>query len=198
MGVPVAVAWCATAMFAALVRPCLARLVRLDYPALGAATRHADVAGLLMAVAMLAMVSPFGFPVPVAGWQALFVVTASFFLVAAVRGRAEQGGCRHGDLHHGVSALAMVYMLAAMPHGDTGHGVWPVMVDEGATGGYALPAVALAGALYFAVDAMLTARRMMRSRRAGTPEPEGVASRDGCRTVMSVGMAGMFAVGFVG
>ncbi|EHR62127.1 DUF5134 domain-containing protein [Saccharomonospora cyanea] len=198
MGVPTAVAWGATAVFGLLVRPCVSRLVRLDYTRLGPGVRQADLAGLLMAVAMTAMVSPVGFPVPVAGWQALFVVTACWFLVAAARERAERRVCRGCDLHHAVSAAAMVYMLAAAPHGDAGHSVWPIMVGEDVTGGegeFAVPAVALACVLYFAVDTAMTVRRVVRTRRDGASLPEGVASRFGCRAVMSAGMAAMFAVG---
>ncbi|WP_197319229.1 DUF5134 domain-containing protein [Saccharomonospora sp. NB11] len=193
MSVAVVVAWGATVVFAALLRPCLTRLTTLDYATLGAATRQADVAGLLMTVAMLAMVSPLGFPVPVAGWQAVFVVTAAFFLAAAVRGGDAR--CRRCDLHHGLGALAMLYMLAAMPHGDAGHGVWPTMVDGAATGGYALPLVAAGCVVYFALDGALTVRRLVRARRAATVAPAGAASRSTCRAVMSAGMAAMFAVG---
>ncbi|EID55925.1 DUF5134 domain-containing protein [Saccharomonospora xinjiangensis] len=198
MGIPTAVAWGATAVFGVLLRPCLSRLVRLDYATLGAGTRQADVAGLLMAVAMLAMVSPVGFPVPVAGWQALLAVTACWFLAAALRERAGRGVCRGCDLHHGVSAAAMVYMLAAMPHGDAGHSVWPTMVGEPVTGTFVLPAVAAVLGLYFAGDVAATVRRVVRVRRGDTRPPAGVLSRFGCRAVMSAGMALMFAAGLAG
>ncbi len=196
MGIPTTAAWGATAVFGLLVRPCVSRLVQLDYSRLGPGVRQADLAALLMAVAMLAMVSPLGFPVPVAGWQALFTVTACWFLVAAARERTERKVCRSCDLHHGVGAAAMVYMLAAMPHDDAGHSVWPTMVDG--EGVFAMPTVALACVLYFGVDAAVTVRRVVRTRRAGASPPAGVASRLGCRAVMSAGMAAVFAAGLMG
>lgn len=198
MGVPTAAAWAVTAVFALLVQPCVSRLVRLDYTGLGPGVRQADVAGLLMALAMVAMVSPVGFPVPVAGWQALFVLSACWFFAAGLRERSTRGVCRRCDFHHAVSAAAMVYMFAAMPHGEAGHSVWPVMVGEDVTGTFALPAVAFACVLYFAVDTASSVRHLVRTRRGAASPPEGVVSRSVCRTVMSAGMAGLFAVGLVG
>lgn len=198
MGIPVAAAWGATAVFVLLVYPCLSRLVRLDYHRLGTGVREADLVGLLMALAMAAMVSPVGFPVPVAGWQALFFVATCWFVVNVVRSPATRNVCRHCDFHHGVSAAAMVYMLAAMPHGDGGHhSVWPMMVDPATAQTYALPAVALVCAVYFLADGAHTVWRAFRNRRTGAVLPPGVNSRFGCRVVMNFGMAGMFVAGLV-
>ncbi|MFD2396128.1 DUF5134 domain-containing protein [Prauserella oleivorans] len=77
-----AIGWALTVAFLALTLPCVSRLVRLDYARLGAGVRHIDLAGLLMTLAMVAMVSPVGGPIPIAGWQALFLLTAGWFLAA--------------------------------------------------------------------------------------------------------------------
>ncbi|PXY28085.1 DUF5134 domain-containing protein [Prauserella muralis] len=198
MGIPVGVAWSLTAAFLALAYPCLARLARLDYRRLGAGVRHIDLAGLLMALAMVAMVSPVGAPIPVAGWQAMFLLTAAWFLACALRDRMADGVCRRCDLHHGVAAVAMLYMLTAMPHAG-GHGAWPTMVQAGG-GSYALPALAVLAAGYFAVDGAHTAAKTVRNlrRRGGHPLPEGAGSRAVCRTVMGIGMAYLFAAGAIG
>lgn len=198
MGIPTVPAWGATMVFLLLVYPCVTRLVRLDYGRLGIAVRELDLVGLLMALAMAAMVSPVGFPVPMAGWQALFVVAACWFAVGAARMRNSRAVCRHCDLYHAVSAAAMVYMFAAMPHGDAGHSVWPTMVSGDDAQRFALPAVALLCLVYFTADGLLTARRALRRRRAAADIPPGVSSRTGCRMVMSFGMAAMFAAGLVG
>ncbi|WP_024874577.1 DUF5134 domain-containing protein [Saccharomonospora piscinae] len=195
MGIPVVAAWPATICFLTLAYPCLARLGTLNYRQLGPGVRQADLASLLMTVAMAAMVSPVGFPVPVAGWQAVFVVTACWFTVSLLRARPVRGGSRRCDLHHGVSAVAMVYMLAAMPHGDAGHRVWPTMVDPATTAGFAVPVLAALGLAYFAADGAVTARGALRARRAGAAAASGTLSRAGCRVVMSAGMAAMFAAG---
>ena len=187
-------------MFVLLAYPCMSRLVRLDYCRLGTGVREADLAGLLMAVAMAAMVSPVGFPVPVAGWQALFLIATCWFAVNVVRAPASRNVCRHCDFHHGVSAAAMMYMLAAMPHGDgdhSGHSVWPMMVDPDSTQTYALPAVAALCTVYFLADSAHAAWRALRNRRVGIASPPGVRSRFCCRVVMNFGMAGMFVAGLV-
>ncbi|ASR35426.1 DUF5134 domain-containing protein [Prauserella marina] len=190
MGLPVVVGWLFTAAFLALAYPCLRRLARLDYVRLGSGVRHVDLAGLLMTVAMVAMVSPVGGPVPVAGWQALFLLTAGWFGVAAVRGRAGAGVCRRCDLHHGISAVAMLLMLAAMPHAG-GHDL-AMSAALGQWRGW--PVIALLAAFYFLVDSVLAARGTLRAARAAgaAAMPEGFASRTVCRVAMGGGMAVLF------
>ncbi|MGK3203907.1 DUF5134 domain-containing protein [Amycolatopsis sp. MEPSY49] len=137
--------WALTAAFAALALPCVLRLVRLDYARLGAAVRHGDLAELLLVVAMVAMLSPVGGPIPAAGWQAVLALTAGWFAVAWWRGR------RSGCAHHALSAAAMCYMVTAMPHGGMDHGPWLTMSTMDS--GLALPVVAVVAAGYFVVDA---------------------------------------------
>ncbi|MFC4001034.1 DUF5134 domain-containing protein [Prauserella oleivorans] len=188
-----AIGWALTVAFLALTLPCVSRLVRLDYARLGAGVRHIDLAGLLMTLAMVAMVSPVGGPIPIAGWQALFLLTAGWFLAAALRDRMSAGVCRRCDLHHGLAAVGMLYMLTAMPHGG-GHTVWPTMtMDTGAPP--AVPVLAGLAAAYFAFDGIQAAVRAVRSvrQRGLGAMPAGFASRTVCRTVMGVGMGYLFA-----
>lgn len=166
--------WLLTAVFAALALPCVRRLVRLDYPSRG--VRNGDLADLLLLLAMVAMLSPVGGPIPMAGWQALLVLTAAWFGVAWWRGR----GSAHPPCgHHAVSALAMLYMLSAMP--GTGHGPWLTMSTMDLK---AWPLVALAAGAYFVFDAARTGVVAVRT----APAPAGVGSRAFCRTVMGAGM----------
>src|SRR4051812_20147266 len=135
--------WALTAVFAALVLPCVLRLVRLDYARLGHGIRHGDLAELLLAVAMVAMFSPVGGPIPAAGWQAVLVLTTGWFAVAWWRTRA----CAH----HALSAAAMLYVVTAMPHGGTDHGPWLTMAAMDAR--VAVPLIAVVAAGYFVADA---------------------------------------------
>ena len=82
-----AVGWLLTLVFAGLVWPCVSRLVRLDYVRLGRGVRNGDLVELLLVVAMVAMLSPVGGPIPAAGWQAILVLTTGWFAVAWWRGR---------------------------------------------------------------------------------------------------------------
>ncbi len=182
--------WALTAVFAALTLPCVLRLVRLDYGRLGHGVRHSDLAELLLVVAMVAMLSPVGGPIPAAGWQAVLALTAGWFAVAWWRGRA---GCAH----HALSAAAMLYMVTAMPHGGMDHGPWLTMSTMDAR--LALPLVAVAAAGYFVLDAAWAG---MHAVRAGSPDAEGApgaagvpgaghASRAACRAAMGAGMGYM-------
>ncbi|MET8852176.1 DUF5134 domain-containing protein [Amycolatopsis sp. NPDC004625] len=176
-----AVDWALTAVFAALALPCVLRLVRLDYARLGHGVRHGDLAELLLVVAMVAMVSPVGGPIPAAGWQAVLALTAGWFAVAWWRGQA----C----LHHALSAAAMVYMVTAMPHAAMDHGPWLTMATMDAR--LALPLVAVAAAGYFVLDAAwsgVLAVRGAPGADSGSAPGSGQASRAVCRTAMGAGM----------
>jgi hypothetical protein len=180
---PVTVAWVATGVLVALVLPCVVRLVRLDYVRLGQAVRAGDVAELLLVLAMIAMVSPVGGPIPAAGWEALLLVTALWLAYGRWRSTrsgaqaAPSGGCGH----HAVSAAVMLYMLAAMPGHGAMAGPWLTM----APGRFALPVVAMLAGVYFLVDAARASARVLRPADGG---PSGTASRAACRVVMGLGM----------
>jgi hypothetical protein len=188
--------WALTAVFAALVLPCVLRLVRLDYARLGHGVRHGDLAELLLVVAMVAMLSPVGGPIPAAGWQAVLVLTAGWFAAAWWHGRP---GCAH----HALSAAVMFYMVTAMPHGGTDHGPWLTMSTMDAR--LALPLVAVTAAGYFVLDAARTGVLVLRGSAvtatgptagagpeaaagAGGAAGSGHASRAMCRVVMGAGM----------
>jgi hypothetical protein len=173
--------WVLTAVFAALALPCLLRLARLDYVRLGHGVRNGDLAELLLVVAMAAMLSPVGGPIPAAGWQAVLVLTAGWFAVAGWRGGS---GC----VHHALSAAAMCYMVTAMPHEGMTHGPWLTMSAMDASARLALPFVAVAAAAYFVVDAAWTGVLVVRGSTAVSMSGSGQASRAVCRTVMGAGM----------
>ncbi|WIY07197.1 DUF5134 domain-containing protein [Amycolatopsis mongoliensis] len=175
--------WALTAVFAALALPCVLRLVRLDYARLGHGVRHGDLAELLLVVAMVAMLSPVGGPIPAAGWQAVLVLTAGWFAVAWWRGRT---GCAH----HALSAAAMFYMVTAMPHGGMARGPWLTMSPMDSR--LALPLVAVAAAGYFVVDAVWSGALALRTApTVGSDPGAGQASRAICRAVMGAGMGYM-------
>jgi hypothetical protein len=169
--------WALTAVFAALALPCVLRLARLDYARLGPGVRHGDLAELLLVVAMVAMVSPVGGPIPAAGWQAVLALTAGWFAVAWWRDRT----CAH----HALSAAAMFYMVTAMPHGGVDHGPWLTMSTMESR--LALPLIAVAAAGYFVVDAAWTGVAAVRGSAVTAAGP-GHASRAVCRAVMGAGM----------
>jgi hypothetical protein len=167
--------WVLTAVFAALALPCVLRLVRLDYATLGAAVRQGDLAELLLVLAMVAMLSPVGGPIPAAGWQAVLALTAAWFAAAWVRGRTD---CAH----HALASAAMLYMVTAMPHPST-HGPWLTMSTMDAR--LALPLVAVTAAGYFVLDAAWSGRLVLRGTATANP---GQASRALCRAAMGAGM----------
>ncbi|WP_410669418.1 DUF5134 domain-containing protein [Amycolatopsis sp. cmx-4-68] len=176
--------WVLTAVFAALALPCVLRLVRLDYVRLGPGVRNSDLAELLLVVAMAAMLSPVGGPIPAAGWQAVLVLTAGWFAVAWWRGVS---GCAH----HALSAAAMCYMVTAMPHDGMTHGPWLTMAAMDASARLALPVVAVVAAAYFVADAAWTGVLAVRGSAAVSAPGSGQASRAVCRTVMGAGMGYM-------
>lgn len=169
--------WALTAVFAALVLPCVRRLVRLDYARLGHGVRHGDLAELLLVVAMVAMVSPVGGPIPAAGWQAVLALTAGWFAVAWWRGQA----CAH----HALSAAAMCYMVTAMPRAGMDHGPWLTMSTMDSR--LALPLIAVVAAGYFVVDAVRSGVLVVRGA-ALAGSGSGQASRAVCRAAMGAGM----------
>jgi hypothetical protein len=179
----VGVDWALTVVFAGLALPCVLRLVRLDYVRLGRRVRNSDLAELLLVVAMVAMFSPVGGPIPAAGWQAVLALTAGWFAVAWWRERGS--GCAH----HALSAAAMLYMVTAMPHAGM-TSPWLTMSTMDASARLGVPLVAVAAAAYFVADAAWTGVLAVRKPRTVTGSP-GHASRAVCRVVMGAGMGYM-------
>lgn len=185
------VAWAMTAVFALLTLPCVLRLVRLDYGRLGPAVRHGDLAELLLVVAMVAMLSPVGGPIPAAGWQAVLVLTAGWFGVSWWKGR-RSGHASCG--HHAVSAATMLFMVTFMPHSAVAHGPWLTMSGPESSPAPWLSVVFAAVAGYFAVDAIRAGIAAARgSGSGGAAGSTGQVSRWVCRVVMGAGMSYMLA-----
>lgn len=184
MHIPDAVAWSLTVGFALLAVPSVYRLVR--FQSYEPDIRQMDLAEVLMVVAMVAMVSPLGGPIPAAGWQAVLALMAAWFFVAALRGR------RCCAVHHLISATAMLYMITAMPQHGLNHGPWLVMSSM--PGRLAWPALAVLAIGYFAFDAArsgVTATRMAR----GVPVRQVLLARPVYRSAMGLGMAYMLVAG---
>lgn len=188
MRIPAVAAWTLLGVFALLAVPSVYRLVRAAPGAAGRgfgrdAGREIDVTELLLVLAMAAMVSPLGGPIPAAGWAAVLILTAGYFLVAAVRGR------RRGAVHHTIAAVAMLYMIAAMPEHTMDHGPWFTMPSPSAR--LAVPALAVLAAAYFSYDALLVGSRAIRNARVAGIRDVAFA-RPVCRAVMGAGMAYLF------
>jgi hypothetical protein len=124
--------------------------------------RAIDLAHVLMGVGMAAMASPVGGPLPAAGWQAIFLLIGVWFAGAWWRERRTGPAERFGaTLHHAVGALAMLYMLAAMPH--AGHHATPWLPGHLGPGA-ALPAVGWTLVVYFlAATVVLVVRTSWRA-----------------------------------
>ncbi|MPZ81079.1 MAG: DUF5134 domain-containing protein [Actinophytocola sp.] len=191
--------WAGTAAFLAVAGYCVARLAAAHRAPAGYPGRHraVDIAHVLMGIGMAAMASPAGGPLPMAGWQAIFLIMAAWFAGSWWRERRtgpppRDGMGWHGTgLHHAVAALAMLYMLSAMRHGG-GHGVpdtAPWLAGRLDSPGMALPVVGWALVGYFAVSAvLLVVGTDWRPGPAGVPSilltPRITAS---CQATMALG-----------
>lgn len=199
MGGPDWFRWTLTALFLAVAAYCVTRLARARHvPALYRGCHRAtDVGHGMMSAGMAVMCSPAGGPVPVAGWQAVFLVTTSWFAGSWFRQRharatAEPIGWHAGDLHHAVAGLAMLYMLTAMPGGHHMAAPWvPAMPDTE----LALPLVAWLFAGYFVVHATLLSPRVVRPVPAGDTRLPAVLTAPrlaaSCQIFMALGMSYM-------
>jgi hypothetical protein len=156
--------WSATVAFLTIAGYCVARLAAAHRAPDGYPGRHraVDLAHVLMGVGMAAMASPVGGPLPQAGWLTVFLLLAVWFAGSWWRtrrfGRSETDdlGWHTGGLHHAVGALAMLYMLAAMPH--AGHDQSPWLMGHGAghlDAGMALPVLGWTLVAYFLVASLL-------------------------------------------
>ena len=164
--------WTITVLFLAVAAYCVARLAKARHvPELyRGCHRSTDVAHCLMSAGMGVMCSPVGGPVPVAGWQTVFLLITSWFGWSWYRERHTRAASApigwHGSgLHHAVAGLAMVYMLFAMP-GDGHHTAAP-WVPGMADTELALPLVAWLFAGYFLVHATLLGSALV---RPGAPD----------------------------
>lgn len=167
--------WALTVAFLAVAGYCVARLVVASRVPAGyrGAHRAVDVGHVVMGLGMAAMVSPVGGPLPVAGWQTVFLLVTAWFAVSWWQGRRtgttpKPVGWHGNAAHHALAGLAMLIMLSAMPHdGSHSSAPWmPAMPDGQA--GTLLVLVGWSLALYFAATAALRlAGTTWRPARAG-------------------------------
>jgi hypothetical protein len=191
--------WVSAAVFLAVAGYCVVRLVAAHRaPASYRGCHRAlDVAHLVMGLGMAVMASPIGGPVPAAGWQTAYLLIACWFLGSAWR-RWRTGtvvepiGWHGGGLHHAVAALAMLYMLVAMP-GDGHHMsvAWmsPMPPPQAGLFGWIF-------AGYFVGYAIILGPVALRSVAAPNPIPTVLAAprvATGCQLIMALGTAYLLA-----
>jgi Domain of unknown function (DUF5134) len=188
--------WTLTALFLAVAAYCVSRLAQARHvPTLYRGCHRAtDVGHGMMCAGMAVMCSPVGGPVPVAGWQTVFLVSTSWFAGSWFlhrRSPAAEIGWHGGALHHAIAGLAMLYMLTAMPtSGAHAHALaepWvPAMHDVD----LAFPLVAWLFAGYFLVHAAVLGLRPATPCDTRLPAvltaPRLTA---GCQVFMALGMS---------
>ncbi|MGH3517013.1 MAG: DUF5134 domain-containing protein [Haloechinothrix sp.] len=195
MNAPIPVLWALSAAFVLLAVPCVYRLV-LAHPAsdLRCQVNRADEqVEALMYLGMLAMVSPLGGPIPLAGWQALFGLAVLWTVASwALRRRHGQGvSCAPSRCgHHAISVIVMLGMLIGAA-GHTGHGADPWLTLSGHSGSLALTPLVLLATIYLCVDIALCMVRMARDNTATTPILFRPRAREATRAIMSAAMATM-------
>jgi hypothetical protein len=195
MAGPVLLRWALTALFLAVVAFCVVRLSRARHvPALYQGCHRATDAGHgMMSAGMAVMCSPVGGPVPVAGWQTVFLLITGWFAGAWLRrGHPEPIGWQGGGLHHAIAGLAMLYMLTAMP-GD-GHHMAAPWVPAMPNTERAVPLVAWLFAAYFAIHATVLAPRLLRPATGDDRLPAVLTAcrpATACQVVMALGMTYM-------
>lgn len=178
--------------------------------------RQVDVSHVLMATAMAGMFSPsVAVPVPPQLWQLIFVVLGVIFFATFILSR-QQGDLTAASAHrnHGISVLAMIFMLVQMPHDHTAaamsHVSMPRMTGHAmstepspVTFAWLVPATAIvigAYLLYLGLrhtGAAISALRDLAVGGAGT-EAGGVFLAPAwplcCEAAMALSMAGMTLV----
>ena len=119
--------------------------------------RTLEVGQAVTCLGMAAMSSPLGGPLAAASWQTVFLLLAAWFLIS---------DRDHAHLHRALSALAMLYMISAAPHGD--HFAGEPWLAGTHTGGAALPLLGVLAAGYFAFTAAGCTLRLTIGPRTGT------------------------------
>jgi len=188
---PAPVLWVLSAVLVAAAVPGVYRLVAAHPEAeVRCQVNRADEAAeLLVCVGMLAMVSPLGGPIPLAGWRAVYLVAVVGLAAHWLwRRRAAAVSCAPSRCgHHAVMAAVMLYMLAGM----TQHGGDPWLTLAGHGGSLGLGPLAVAVLAYCVVDVVLAARRVARAAGESGPVLFGTRAREGTRAVTSAAMGGM-------
>lgn len=185
--------WAGAAAFAAVAGYGVARLVAAGArPGYAGCHRAVDVAHVLMGCGMAVMVSPVGGPLPMAAWQTASVLTAAWFVGSwahGLRHPVAPVGWHGSALHHALGALAMLYMLVAVPH--PAHAVAAVWTPGPHTGQADYP---LLGWALVALLAATSAPLAAAVRRPAGPDLLACRRRAaGAQLVMSAGMAAMIA-----
>lgn len=198
---PAPMLWALSAIFLLAAVPCTYRLVAAHPGSVlrCRANRVDEVAELLMCLGMLAMVSPLGGPIPLAGWRAVFGLAAIALgaLWVLRRHTPDSGSCAPSRCgHHAVMAAVMVYMLAGMAqHGGHAADPWLTLAGTAQYGGHGgspgLGPLAVIVLVYCASDLVLCAVRLVRAPAEPPPVLFGARTRDGTRAVMSAAMGGM-------
>ncbi len=188
--------WLLTAMFLAVAAYCLARLVvaRHVSPRYLGCHRANDAAHGIMSLGMAVMSSPAGGPIPVAGWQAMFLVSTTWYLLAWWRQRAgdsvaEPIGWHGGGLHHVIAGVAMIYMLAAMSGG--GHHMSAPWISGSHEVELRAPVIGWFLAAYFLVHATVLGVRTWRKAVARDGRLPAILTAPrlaaGCQVSMALG-----------
>ena len=113
--------WVFAAMFAVLT---LFYLVRLCLPSHVTSPRgtgetwSVDATRGVMSLGMVAMLVPWVDPLPRVGWQLLLGIAAVHGALRLIQRWMRPAPDTHHELHLAIGALAMVYMLMAMPDGQ--------------------------------------------------------------------------------
>ncbi len=185
MAGPTWTGWLLTAAFLAIAGYSVARLVAAGRfpPGYHGCHRAVDLAHATMALGMAVMCSPVGGPLPMAGWQAIFVLVTGWFLASWLRVRAPSVGWHGSDLQHAVAGMAMLYMLMAVPHSaQSMSSSWSVGAHSGEA---ALPLLGWAFVAFFAVQAIRLSPLALRRTGTGLLADGRLAA--GCQLVMALG-----------
>lgn len=185
--------WAGAAVFAAVGGYGVARLVAAgSRPGYGGCHRAVDVAHVLMGSGMAVMVSPVGGPLPMAAWQTAFVLVAAWFVGSwahGLRHPVPSVGWHGSALHHALGALAMLYMLLAVPH--PAHAVAAAWTPGPHTGQADVPLLGWALVVLLAATSVPLLGAL---RRPGAPDLLACRRRAAtAQLVMSAGMAAMIA-----
>ncbi|MGH3673013.1 MAG: DUF5134 domain-containing protein [Pseudonocardiaceae bacterium] len=166
--------WVFAAMFAALT---LFYLARLYLPGHARSLRGAgetwsvDAARGVMSLGMTAMLVPWVDPLPRVGWQLLFGIAAVHGALRLIQRWVRPVPGTHHELHLAIGAVAMVYMLVAMPDGHAmapgGMSGMPGMAPVGP----ALPWLTWAFVAYFLFFAVWLGRHLVTPSTAALAVP---------------------------
>ncbi|GHJ41267.1 DUF5134 domain-containing protein [Streptomyces sp. TS71-3] len=218
--------WILTVLFTVLALYALWRALRSDHAPRATRAHGPDAVGrvghllhAVMALAMGAMVWPWGMSLAGAPQTVLFALAAAWFAGAALAAPGSRGRWRalRGSLPHVVMMAAMAWMAGAMgtlmPAAGTGGArdstSMPGMDMSGSSragamtlngtgarlAAWVLAAVLLVLALWWLARAFDTARRQVPDA-PGAPVPAGVhdAADAACHGAMALGMAVMFVL----